>query len=104
MCRKEDIFRQRRLNHYDIGVGRGKDNWTHHASIILQMEDDLWMKKYKNHDLNNEDDPTACTHSTLLCGILFGRFGLKDLVYYIYFGKVTHSYPEAGKQAVAELL
>ena len=31
---KQRHFRQRQLNHYNIGVGRGEDNWTHHASLI----------------------------------------------------------------------
>ena len=34
------IFRQRGLNQYNVGVGWGKDNWTHHASLILENEDD----------------------------------------------------------------
>ena len=37
---KEDIFRQRRLNHYDIEVRRGKDNWTNHALLISKKEYD----------------------------------------------------------------
>ena len=38
LCRKEDIFMQKRLNHYNIGVGREKDNWTHYAALISKKE------------------------------------------------------------------
>ena len=46
MQKRDDVFRQRQLNHYNIGVGmEGKDNWAHLASLILKKGDDYEFKK-----------------------------------------------------------
>ena len=64
MCRKDDIFRQRRLIHYNIGVGMGGKII---GSIILKKEEmtsELKKRKRKKiDDLKNKDESTACTQS-----------------------------------------
>ena len=52
-------------NHYNIGVGiGGKDNWTHHASLISKKEDDLWMKKRMRRKNNwTHHAWTHCLHT-----------------------------------------
>ena len=40
LCTIFVFVRQRQLNHYNIRVLRGKDNRTHHATLISKKEDD----------------------------------------------------------------
>ena len=68
MCRKEYIYRQRRLNHYDIGVGRG-EGWLDPSCIThfkeggwLMNEQEIMTKKMKMNPLLAHSP-----HHILLC-------------------------------------
>ena len=54
MCRKDDIFRQRQLNHYDIGVGMGVGEGPlciTHFKEERRLMNEQKDKKNKNDDL-----------------------------------------------------
>ena len=75
------------LGHYDIGVWKMKDNLTHHATLLLKKEYDLWIKEIKTYDLNWERDKSNISLDIFLQLVFFKALPSRSTFNLVDFNK-----------------